>query len=805
LQKYKAMNFRYIIFVSFIISVSLFSKAQSPDFTGIKVCIDPGHSGHEGDDRGMSNGFWESESNLTKGLFLKDLLEQRGAEVFITRTTNTGDDAVDDWPLSQRAQLANDNNADLFISIHSNAGAGANYPLTIFNGKSETPAIPEAKVYAKILWEHLITNEATHWTNTQTHYIGDLTLNPDFTYGYGVLYPLVVPGIISEGSMHDYGPEMYRLLSLDYRKQESWNIYYSMVEYFELSGTEEFGQITGLIHDSLQLNQLYNLQESIDKYYILNDATVKLLETGEIYEVGDLSKAQWYFTNYPDKVADFMAGYYYFDSLTPGNYHLVFSADKYVTDTIEVAVEAHKFTYFNAWLKFDVSAPPQVVNFYPEMDDTVHCNEPVTITFNINMDSASVVDAFSIEPEVEGVFSWDDEHMVVTFQPLEPYATQASITVRIDTTAKHNWGVSLEQNFSAHFYTDNRNRYNVESIFPTQNQTEINPYLQFRVVFDAPLNTASLIDAVTIESADGTAIGTKAANIYTIDNKGYYYFKPADILTYNTAYKLKLSGSIQDIDNIPLVETVEVPFTTQVPIDEFILLDELESTDNWALDYENSIGIDPSSFIYRWTKEFRSGEASLLVRYLFTEAEGTVSIAPYEPIIINSDYRFIGLWIWGELSDNQISLLANNQQVITLSVVNFAGWNYCYAELSEGLTQIQAIQITRTENGAEGGDVYLDALSLLRYNSMSDINLQNAQVWPNPIQGNTVQMHGLPMNEKVVFQVTDIEGRIIAKGNRAADANGSLSIELSEGMLQSNLLVTVISGKFRFTSLIVQF
>ena len=106
--------------------------------------------------------------------------------------------------------MANENNVDLFISIHSNAGnQTSNYPMPIFNGKSENPSIPESKEWAKILWEQLITIEATFWTNTTPHYIGDLTLNPSWSYGYGVLYPLNVPGIISEGSFHDYSPSRH--------------------------------------------------------------------------------------------------------------------------------------------------------------------------------------------------------------------------------------------------------------------------------------------------------------------------------------------------------------------------------------------------------------------------------------------------------------------------------------------------------------------------------------------------------------------------------------------------------------------
>ena len=53
----------------------LVSMVYSQSLTGDRICIDPGHGGHEGDDRFIeATGFWESESNLTKGLELRDIL-----------------------------------------------------------------------------------------------------------------------------------------------------------------------------------------------------------------------------------------------------------------------------------------------------------------------------------------------------------------------------------------------------------------------------------------------------------------------------------------------------------------------------------------------------------------------------------------------------------------------------------------------------------------------------------------------------------------------------------------------------------
>ncbi len=112
--------------------------APAPNFRGPDtpirtVVIDPGHGG---DDRGTvgANGSTEKAITLDVARRLKQILESRlGMRVLLTRED---DRAI---PLDQRTAVANNNKADLFISLHANASfrrstAGAAIMVAAFDG-----------------------------------------------------------------------------------------------------------------------------------------------------------------------------------------------------------------------------------------------------------------------------------------------------------------------------------------------------------------------------------------------------------------------------------------------------------------------------------------------------------------------------------------------------------------------------------------------------------------------------------------------------------------------------------------------
>jgi N-acetylmuramoyl-L-alanine amidase len=97
----------------------------------VKIFIDPGHEGvTEGLDPGaVGNGLKEADLTLDIAKRMRDKLSTyNNVQVKLSREGNKK------LTLSQRAKMANDWGADIFISIHINAGGGVGFESFIYNG-----------------------------------------------------------------------------------------------------------------------------------------------------------------------------------------------------------------------------------------------------------------------------------------------------------------------------------------------------------------------------------------------------------------------------------------------------------------------------------------------------------------------------------------------------------------------------------------------------------------------------------------------------------------------------------------------
>ncbi len=93
---------------------------------GMLVVIDPGHNYNTVDTGATGNGLREQDITYFIAEKLKPLLERNGFEVIMTRNSlkeNVSTESVS-ASLARRAEIANTAGADLFISIHCNAGGG---------------------------------------------------------------------------------------------------------------------------------------------------------------------------------------------------------------------------------------------------------------------------------------------------------------------------------------------------------------------------------------------------------------------------------------------------------------------------------------------------------------------------------------------------------------------------------------------------------------------------------------------------------------------------------------------------------
>ena len=91
---------------------------------GKRITLDAGHGGTDPGTHGLVTGLQEKNVTLPVTKKVKKFLEEKGAIVYMTRTTDVdvyGPDATDRQELQARVDVAEENKSDLFISLHVNA------------------------------------------------------------------------------------------------------------------------------------------------------------------------------------------------------------------------------------------------------------------------------------------------------------------------------------------------------------------------------------------------------------------------------------------------------------------------------------------------------------------------------------------------------------------------------------------------------------------------------------------------------------------------------------------------------------
>lgn len=104
--------------------LELQTVGKNSEFT---VCIDPGHGGND-DGTSSGNGILEQDVVLDVSLKLGEILENEGINVVYTRTSKESSLPIDiKKNLKERVKISKEANADLFVSIHCNAGESPEY------------------------------------------------------------------------------------------------------------------------------------------------------------------------------------------------------------------------------------------------------------------------------------------------------------------------------------------------------------------------------------------------------------------------------------------------------------------------------------------------------------------------------------------------------------------------------------------------------------------------------------------------------------------------------------------------------
>ncbi len=735
---------------------------QKSDFDGIRIFINPGHGGNDGDDRHMTaTDFWESEGNLEKGLFLRELLQARNATVGISRTTNF---TSDDLPLSTIAAMANSFNADIFLSIHSNGFDGTrNQPLMLFRGYDDQPVFTGAKLFAQILWGKIFEKNNC-WTHTFQWVKGDWTFYPEWgdKVGLGVLRTLTMPGVLSEGSFHDYVPEGWRLRNSNHLHHEAWAMLRALAEYSNVNA-EPFGIIAGTVRDSLTSPDYYFKPGTPDEDMPLNGAVVTLYP-------GEFSVTTDNLNN----------GFFMFDSLPPGNYQLVCSGmTDFYNDTLSAVVTAGKTTLADFLPVFDTVRVPMVTDLLPSTADSLLFNQSFTFMFNIPMDRAAVESAFVIEPAAALLFQWDEKGKLLTVKPETGFAGKTSYMMRITTEASSLWDVPLQSEYQVSFVTRARSQLTAGLIWPSAGLTGVTVYPRITVHFDAPLDQASASEGIKLIDSQSGAIPKVREFFAAAEGKGIYSFEPAAALQVNSQYRILIEASVKDIMGITPGAASETSFTTRTSAFQtgYVVESFNDISAFWDPEASGStVGTDnPLTTFTSSGDVYRTSPSSGKLIYVFTGSSGGVCrvFDTRKPVVGSSTSLRFGMWVYGDLSNNSLEFWFYSpgtvNQVVDAGIIDWAGWELVTIPFSaiggSGEWQYHSLVVRQRSAGAMKGTMYFDDAMVISPTGIDDSRCEETGMilWPNPVTtaGRVAFLLESPAHAELTVWSSD--GRLVAR------------------------------------------
>ena len=433
----------FMILAAALLTVSM----SAADLTGKRIYVNPGHGSYGPNDRPMATipypnlpttgmpdtlGFYESNTNLWKCMYLGEKLEAAGATVLYSRTQcgpwpyemkngdypdytyNKGGSIADPtigWQysdgyyahpdyekynrsLSEICREVEANNIDYFISVHSNAnseGSTANFPLLLYRGPdaySGANSVDGAEYVEGSYEKAKLANEEKLKimkagidvaSSTNLNIRGDwnfygststLTINGKTYKGYLGVMKHGASGFLSEGYFHTYQPARHRALNQDYCHMEGLDYYRAIINYYG-ADKETKGYIVGTVKD--QHNKMNNslftyAPKTNDQWVPCNGAEVILKKAG--VEVARYNVDTMY------------NGIFVFEGLEPGNdYTLDATCPGYLPldqeQKVALTVKANETTYSMLYLTDTAYVPPVVVyTNYPNPEQPAYLGVP---------------------------------------------------------------------------------------------------------------------------------------------------------------------------------------------------------------------------------------------------------------------------------------------------------------------------------------------------------------------------------------------------------------------------------------------
>lgn len=171
---------------------------HAPKFSlkGLTIGIDAGHGGPDSNGAiGRTTMAKEKDLNLSMALMLKDILESHGAKTVLSRNADVG------MTMAERKRVFIDNNIDLLISIHCNAGGRQAHGTSTYYKHIQNREL------AKQILDRLVKINGVNLFGL----VGN--------FNFSLNAPTEYPAILVETLFLSYKPDEEKIVNPDFRKK----------------------------------------------------------------------------------------------------------------------------------------------------------------------------------------------------------------------------------------------------------------------------------------------------------------------------------------------------------------------------------------------------------------------------------------------------------------------------------------------------------------------------------------------------------------------------------------------------------
>ncbi len=817
---------RFLFFILLLLP-ALPSVLIAQSISGIKICIDPGHGGHNpANDRlvvpdpGVE--FWESESNYQKALLLKPLFEAKGATVYLTRNTNDYPNDVGEPSLSARVAFANSVGADWFHSIHSNAfNANVNYTVLLVRESTTNAGQPESaeaysisQIISPSIQSHLRTSN--NYTRLDYTFLG---------FRLGVLNGLAMPGQLSEGSFHDVLPETRHLLNNEYRKMEAHAILKGFLQYF---GAPQ--DATGIIA---------GIQIDAETGKPINATRVRLLPEDSVYN-GD----------------GFNNGFYLFDGVAAGQHTVQFETPGYDADAVIVTMSAGGLLFRDRSLSSNL--PPKLLTSTPQNNASgVSLNPTIALSFSRTLDRVSteanvyLLDASSAR--LGGAFGWTNADRTISFTPSTTLLYDTTYRMVIgggvldtsgsgfDGNADGTGGDSLVITFRTR--PEDSSPPAFAAVYPPHNSVIASANHAINATFDEIVLSSTLLSSNFVLREIDAAVIPSSIQTWNANGKTGVNLHPSTPLVSGKSYRVTVTNLADQWGN-SLGSQISWDFGIASQVNQFVVIDDFEISSSSALWKQPasdtfSVGFDTTNLL-RATSPVAPGIPfnvnSFRLKYGWKTATPpwlvNVQTSANPRIVrwtsVNSRLHF---YVHGDGSNTLFRFVvedsaeafqpgtAERAEAGAWIPIDWVGWRlveWDFGEDSmgvwlgngilEGQLRIYGIQLKYDPGvSAQSGIIYLDHLVLAsngttstpRHSEGIPTTAHLYQNYPNPFNPETIIEFNLPERSYVTIEILDLLGRRVRvletrsynRGGHIArwDGKNEEGIDVASGVYLSRL------------------